>query len=195
MNTISETLSIPKDPRSHTDEKDSGHGCAWGCCAGSGPGRRSRPAQPQPSATAAQASAQAQPPAPPAQAPVIKDPAEYNAYVGAIQQKDPTAQISGLEAFLTQYPNSVMKIAGAANSDAGLPADGQPAKDDGHGHQTGGGRSLTTSAPCSCWLIRSPEGARRRPQCQAGSGRCQEVRADGTGWSAEVHQARWHVGR
>jgi len=40
---------------------------------------------------------------------VIKDPAEYNAYVAAIQQKDPTAKISGLEAFVTQYPNSVMK--------------------------------------------------------------------------------------
>jgi hypothetical protein len=39
----------------------------------------------------------------------IKDPAEYNAYVGAVQQQDPTAKISGLEAFLTQYPNSVMK--------------------------------------------------------------------------------------
>jgi len=39
----------------------------------------------------------------------IKDPAEYNAYVGAVQQKDPSAKISGLEAFLTQYPNSVMK--------------------------------------------------------------------------------------
>jgi hypothetical protein len=39
----------------------------------------------------------------------IKDPAEYNAYVGAIQQKDPAAKISGLEAFVTQYPNSVMK--------------------------------------------------------------------------------------
>ena len=39
----------------------------------------------------------------------IKDPAEYNAYVGAVQQTDPTAKISGLEAFLTQYPNSVMK--------------------------------------------------------------------------------------
>jgi tetratricopeptide (TPR) repeat protein len=50
-----------------------------------------------------------QPAAAPAQGPVIKDPAEYNAYVGAIQQKDPAAQISGLEAFLTQYPNSVMK--------------------------------------------------------------------------------------
>jgi hypothetical protein len=53
--------------------------------------------------------AQGQPAAPSSQAPVIKDPAEYNAYVGAIQQKDPAAQISGLEAFLTQYPNSVMK--------------------------------------------------------------------------------------
>jgi TolA-binding protein len=52
-----------------------------------------------------------QPPASSAQAPVIKDPAEYNAYVGAIQQKDPAAQISGLEAFMTQYPNSVMKVA------------------------------------------------------------------------------------
>src|SRR6202049_1064122 len=39
----------------------------------------------------------------------IKDPAEYNAYVGAVQQTDPNAKISGLEAFLAQYPNSVMK--------------------------------------------------------------------------------------
>ncbi len=39
----------------------------------------------------------------------IKDPAEYNAYVGAVQQQDAAAKISGLEAFLTQYPNSVMK--------------------------------------------------------------------------------------
>ncbi len=43
------------------------------------------------------------------QGPVIKDPAEYNAYVAAVQQKDPNAKVSGLEAFLTQYPNSVMK--------------------------------------------------------------------------------------
>lgn len=41
--------------------------------------------------------------------PTIKDPAEYNAYIGAIQQQDPHAKISALEAFLTQYPNSVMK--------------------------------------------------------------------------------------
>lgn len=43
------------------------------------------------------------------QTPTIKDPAEYNAYITAIQQKDNNAKISALEAFLTQYPNSVMK--------------------------------------------------------------------------------------
>jgi len=53
--------------------------------------------------------AQGQPAASQTAAPVIKDPAEYNAYVGAFNQKDPAAQISGLEAFLTQYPNSIMK--------------------------------------------------------------------------------------
>jgi tetratricopeptide (TPR) repeat protein len=65
--------------------------------------------QPQtPPATPAQAQAQpaaAQPP----QKKEIKDPAEYNAYVGAVQQTTPAAKISGLEAFLVQYPNSVMK--------------------------------------------------------------------------------------
>jgi len=53
--------------------------------------------------------AQGQPAASSSQAPVIKDPAEYNAYVGAVGQADPKAKISGLEAFVTQYPNSVMK--------------------------------------------------------------------------------------
>src|SRR6266702_6108008 len=62
------------------------------------------------------AQSQAQPQNPPSAggggqqaAPEIKDPNEYNAYVGAIQQKEPTSKISALEAFLTQYPNSVMK--------------------------------------------------------------------------------------
>jgi tetratricopeptide (TPR) repeat protein len=68
------------------------------------------PPQAQPAAPAQQPGAAA--PAgqqPPQQKKEIKDPAEYNAYVGAVQQQDPTAKISGLEAFLTQYPNSVMK--------------------------------------------------------------------------------------
>ncbi|MGC1372802.1 MAG: hypothetical protein WA824_11755, partial [Candidatus Sulfotelmatobacter sp.] len=66
------------------------------------------PAQP-PQGQTAQSPTSSPAQAPPA--PVIKDPAEYNAYMGAIQQKDPAAQISGLEAYLTQYPSSVMKIA------------------------------------------------------------------------------------
>jgi tetratricopeptide (TPR) repeat protein len=45
----------------------------------------------------------------PAQKKEIKDPAEYNAYVGAAGQSDPAAQVSGFEAFLTQYPNSNFK--------------------------------------------------------------------------------------
>jgi len=67
------------------------------------------PAQGQPAAPAAPA-AQAAAPVPAAQAPVIKDPAEYNAYVAAVDPaKDANARISGLEAFVAQYPNSVMK--------------------------------------------------------------------------------------
>lgn len=40
----------------------------------------------------------------------IKDPAEYNAYVNAIQQQDPNAKAQALEAFIQTYPNSVMKV-------------------------------------------------------------------------------------
>ncbi len=70
------------------------------------------PAQPSVQPAAPQTSPAVQPqaqPAAPQQKKEIKDPAEYNAYVGAVQQADPAAKISGLEAFLTQYPNSVMK--------------------------------------------------------------------------------------
>jgi tetratricopeptide (TPR) repeat protein len=63
--------------------------------------------QAQPAQPAQPAAQQGAAPAP--QKKEIKDPAEYNAYVGAVQQQDPAAKISGLEAFLTQYPNSVMK--------------------------------------------------------------------------------------
>jgi hypothetical protein len=39
----------------------------------------------------------------------IKDPQEYNAYLGAIQQTDDNAKAVALEGFLQQYPNSVVK--------------------------------------------------------------------------------------
>jgi len=78
------------------------------------PAAQSQPSQPAAQPAQAQPAPASQPAAQPAQtqpaaAPVIKDPAEYNAYVNAIQQTDPNAKVSGLEAFLTQYPNSIMK--------------------------------------------------------------------------------------
>lgn len=75
-----------------------------GVAVGAGAQTATQPAQ-QGQPAAAQQPAQGQA----TQAPVIKDPAEYNAYVSAVQQTDANAKISGLEAFLTQYPNSVMK--------------------------------------------------------------------------------------
>jgi tetratricopeptide (TPR) repeat protein len=39
----------------------------------------------------------------------IKNPAEYNAYVNAIQQQNPAQKAQLLEAFLQSYPQSVMK--------------------------------------------------------------------------------------
>ncbi|HWC17198.1 MAG TPA: hypothetical protein VG498_09290 [Terriglobales bacterium] len=39
----------------------------------------------------------------------IKDPAEYNAYMSAISANDPNAKAQALEAFLQQYPNTVVK--------------------------------------------------------------------------------------
>ncbi len=40
----------------------------------------------------------------------IKDPAEYNAYVTALNQQDPNAKAQAFEAYLQQYPNSVVKV-------------------------------------------------------------------------------------
>ena len=83
-----------------------------GMAAGQNPAQQpATPTQPtgqQPAGAGQPAAAGAQQGAP-QQKKEIKNPAEYNAYVGAIQQTDPAAKISGLEAFLQQYPQSVMK--------------------------------------------------------------------------------------
>ena len=76
------------------------------------PAAPQQPAAQQPAQTGQPGQSAAQPgqaTGQPQQKKEIKDPAEYNAYVGAVQQTDPNAKISGLEAFLQQYPNSVMK--------------------------------------------------------------------------------------
>lgn len=57
----------------------------------------------------AQAPAGGQGQAAPQQKKEIKDPAEYNAYMAAVQATDPNQKAASLEGFLNQYPNSVMK--------------------------------------------------------------------------------------
>src|SRR5262245_59728288 len=39
---------------------------------------------------------------------VIKDPAEYNAYITALNTQDPAAKAAAMEAFVKQYPQSVV---------------------------------------------------------------------------------------
>ena len=47
--------------------------------------------------------------APPSQQITIKDQTEFNAYQNATTQTDPKAKAAAIEAFLTQYPQSVVK--------------------------------------------------------------------------------------
>lgn len=66
-----------------------------------------QPAQPQPGQQPAGQPGAAQQPA--QQKKEIKDPAEYNAYVSALQQQDPNQKVTMLESFVQQFPNSVVK--------------------------------------------------------------------------------------
>jgi tetratricopeptide (TPR) repeat protein len=50
-----------------------------------------------------------QPAAPAQQKKEIKDPAEYNAYMAAVNTQDPNQKAAALESFLQTYPNSVIK--------------------------------------------------------------------------------------
>lgn len=55
-----------------------------------------------------QPSGQTQPGSTPANQKVIKDPAEYNAYITALNTADPAARAAAMEAFVKQYPQSVV---------------------------------------------------------------------------------------
>ena len=61
---------------------------------------------------------------------VIKDPAEYNAYITALNTTDPAAKAQAMEAFVAQYPNSIVKIEALEQAMRSVPAgpNNQPAK-------------------------------------------------------------------
>jgi tetratricopeptide (TPR) repeat protein len=69
----------------------------------------SQPSAQQPGATAQQPSGQQSSDQPTSQK-TIKDPAEYNAYMTALNTTDQAAKAQAMEAFAAQYPNSVVKM-------------------------------------------------------------------------------------
>jgi len=58
----------------------------------------------------------------------IKDPAEYNAYVAAMNTQDPAQKAAALDAFLKQYPQSVVRLDAQENAMAAYQAANNPAK-------------------------------------------------------------------
>jgi tetratricopeptide (TPR) repeat protein len=80
-----------------------------------------RPAQPSSAGQAQSGSA-------PANQKVIKDEAEFNAYMAARNTQDPAAKAEAMEAFIRQYPQSIMVINALEQAMAGYQQAGNLAK-------------------------------------------------------------------
>lgn len=93
--------------------------------AGQQPTQPAQPAQAQPGQTQP---AQAQPGSTPASQKVIKDPAEYNAYITALNTQDPAARAAAMEAFVKQYPQSIVLTDALEQAMAGYQLAGNQAK-------------------------------------------------------------------
>jgi len=63
-----------------------------------------------------------------AQQKIIKDVAEYNAYITALNQQEPVAKAAAMEAFAAKYPNSVVKIDALEQAMAAYQQTGDSAK-------------------------------------------------------------------
>ncbi len=59
---------------------------------------------------------------------VIKDPAEYNAYITALNTQDPAARAAAMEAFVKQYPQSVVLTDALEQAMAAYQQSGNQAK-------------------------------------------------------------------
>ena len=59
---------------------------------------------------------------------VIKDPAEYNAYMTALNTQDAAQRAAAMEAFVNQYPNSIVKPEALDAALSGYTASGNQAK-------------------------------------------------------------------
>ncbi|HUR37408.1 MAG TPA: hypothetical protein VM009_06305 [Terriglobales bacterium] len=64
----------------------------------------------------------------PTQQKTIKDPNEYNAYISATSQTDPAQKAAALEAFVQQYPSSIVKEEALIGAMSAYQQAGNPAK-------------------------------------------------------------------
>ena len=67
----------------------------------------------------------------PATSKVIKDPAEYNAYMTALNTQEPAARAADMEAFVKQYPQSVVQVDGLEQAMASYQEAGNQAGAEG----------------------------------------------------------------
>jgi tetratricopeptide (TPR) repeat protein len=86
--------------------------------------QQTQPGQQQPGQQPAQTDQGNQP----ASQKVIKDPAEYNAYITALNTQDPMQKAAAMEAFVNQYPNSVVKVDAMEQAMAAYQQAGNQAK-------------------------------------------------------------------
>ena len=127
------------------------------------------------------------------QQPAIKDPAEYNAYINAIQQSNPAQKAQALEAFLQTYPNSVMKEDASGAADGRLSAGGRCAEDHRRRQPHSAGRIPTTFARWRCWLTTIACRTRRAAaECRQNLDKAQTVWPAGDAGLPEHDQARGH---
>ena len=59
---------------------------------------------------------------------MIKDPAEYNSYIAALNTTDSTRKAAAMESFISQYPNSVVKVDAMEQAMAAYQQAGNAAK-------------------------------------------------------------------
>src|SRR5258708_1405967 len=59
---------------------------------------------------------------------VIKDPAEYNAYITALNEQDAVKKAALMEAFVQQYPQSIVKVEALEQAMAAYQSAGNAAK-------------------------------------------------------------------
>src|SRR5260370_27189520 len=59
---------------------------------------------------------------------VIKDPAEYNSYIAALNRSNPAQKAAAMEAFINQYPNSIVKSDAMEQAMAAYQQTGNAAK-------------------------------------------------------------------